>query len=695
MRSPARFILGRRQKAALCLLAAGLLPFAGEAADDPLFDLNLTEVLNLEITSVSKKPQTVSQAAAAVFVITAEDIRRSGAKAIPDLLRMVPGVQVGQISANAWAVSSRGMDGRFTNKLLVLMDGRSVYSPTFSGVYWDVQDTLIEDIERIEVIRGPGATLWGANAVNGVINIISKSAASTQGGLLVARAGDEERGGALRWGGSLGDLGHWRVYGKGFAREEAVAEATGHGAGDSWRQARAGFRADLTPTGHDAVTVQGDYYRGRSGELSNLNFLTPPYNAVAETDPKVEGGNLTMRWQREVSASDSFTLQAYVDYTRRDWPVHFDERRTTYDVDFQYRSRRLAGHDLVAGLAYRYSADSLRPSARGIPTASLPYADIYPSSAGRKLLSAFLQDDIALLPETLILTLGAKVERNDYTGVEFQPNARLLWTPAESTSLWASVARAVRTPSRIDRGGEFKLQVVAPSVTMPRPALIQGSGTVDSESLIAYEAGVKHRFSRTLSADLSIYYNEYDKLRTGRFLRPVCMPSGAALPFCLLLPGQTYILQSSLAANEAKAWSHGIELALDWRPLASLRFQAALSQQSMTVQEKEHAFSTDREESAPEMQGSLRATWSPQRAVDVDFWLRRVGRLADVGSGVAIPAYTELDARLAWRPRKDVELALVGRNLLHKRHAEFRSESLDIPQLQVERAVAAQVVWKF
>ena len=681
--------------AVLCSLVVGLLPFAGQAADDPLFDLDLTEVLNLEITSVSKKPQTVSQAAAAVFVITADDIRRSGATTIPDLLRMVPGVQVGQISSNTWAVSSRGVDGRFTNKLLVLMDGRSVYSPTFSGVYWDVQDAVIEDIERIEVIRGPGATLWGANAVNGVINIITRSAASTQGGLLVGRAGDDERGGAVRYGGSFGELGHWRAYAKGFTRDPVVVEATGKDAGDSWRQARAGFRADLTPSTRDAVTLQGDYYRGRSGELSNLNFVIPPYNAIAETDQKLAGGNLTLRWQREVSASDSFTLQAYVDYTRRDWPLHFDERRTTYDLDFQYRSRRFSGHDLVAGLAYRYSRDALHPSYRGVPAASLVYPDVQPASAERRLLSAFLQDDIALVPEKLILTLGGKFEKNDYTGVEFQPNARLLWTPSESTSLWTSVAKAVRTPSRIDRGGYVNVQLLPPSMMLPLPVLVQGAGIVESESLIAYEVGVKQRFSKTLSADLSLYYNEYDKLRSGRLIGLLCMPARAPVPGCLLQPGQSYLLQSSLVANEARARSHGVELALDWRPLSTLRFQAALSQQSMSVQERGTAFSTDREESAPEVQASLRAMWSPRSSVDVDFWLRRVGRLADVGAGVAIPAYTELDARLAWRPRKDVELALIGRNLLHRSHPEFRSELQDIPSLEVDRSVAAQVTWKF
>ena len=266
---------GHRHQARLSRIAFGIIVALGShlalgSEDDPFFDLDLKEVLNLEITSVSKKPQTVSRAAAAVFVITSDDIRRSGASTIPDLLRMAPGIQVGQISNNTWGVSSRGMDGRFTNKLLVLVDGRSIYTPTFSGVYWDVQDTVLADIERIEVIRGPGAAIWGANAVNGVINIITKSAAATQGGLVEASAGSSDRGtGSVRYGGKVGEIGHWRLYAKGFERDGSIVESTGARGNDYWQQQRVGFRTDLTPSGRDAVTIQGDYYDGRSGESAS------------------------------------------------------------------------------------------------------------------------------------------------------------------------------------------------------------------------------------------------------------------------------------------------------------------------------------------------------------------------------------------------------------------------------------------
>jgi iron complex outermembrane receptor protein len=295
----------------LGLLAAGLVQVSWAAEADPFFDLDLKEVLSLEITSVSKKPQTLSQAAAAAFVITADDIRRSGASNIPDVLRMAPGIQVGQISSNVWGVSARGLDGRFTNKLQVLMDGRSLYTPTYSGVYWDVQDTVLADIERIEIIRGPGASLWGANAVNGVINIITKSAAATQGGLVSVRLGDEEKQSvALRYGGQLGEVGHWRVYAKASERDESVIEALGTPGHDQWRQNRVGFRTDFATSSRDVFTVQGDSYRGRSGESTVLNFLTPPYNALLGTTQKVSGANLLGRWQREISTTDSFLCRA-------------------------------------------------------------------------------------------------------------------------------------------------------------------------------------------------------------------------------------------------------------------------------------------------------------------------------------------------------------------------------------------------
>ncbi len=677
------------------------VPLASWAASDDLFfDLDLKEVLNLEITSVSKKPQTVSQSAAAIFVITADDIRRSGATTIPDALRMAPGIQVGQISSNVWAVSARGLDGRFTNKLLVLMDGRSVYTPSYSGVYWDVQDTILADIERIEIIRGPGASLWGANAVNGVINIITKSAAATQGGLAQIRTGGEERGTiSMRYGGTLGEVGHWRIYAKGSDRDESVIEALGSAGHDQWRQNRMGFRTDFAMSGRDTVTVQGDYYTGRSGETSVLNFLTPPYNALAGTTQSVSGWNLLGRWQREVSATDSFTFQSYIDHTYRDWPVHLKEDRDTFDMDFQYRTKRFTGHDLVMGAGYRYGRDQMAVSVTGIPANTLQYATFSPAAASRKLSSVFIQDDITLVPERLILTLGTKLEHNDYTGLEHQPNARLLWTPGDGSTVWGAVARAVRTPSRLDDGGLINQTVLPPLSSrnpLPLPVLLQGFSVVGSESLIAYEAGWKKQLTSSLSMDLAAYYNVYDELRTGNFVTPVCQPSGLPAPACLFVPGQTYVVQPVQGANKATGHSQGIELATDWRALPNLKFQLALSRYSMVIKEEGNSFSTDREGSVPKQQASLRAAWNPRADIDVDLWLRRVGKLSDLGESITpIPAYTGLDLRLAWRPEKSIELSLVGRNLLKKLHAEFVSEALDVPPMLIERSIYGQISWKF
>ncbi len=684
------------------LAAAVALPTVQAADDDPFFGLNLKEVLNLEITSVSKKPQTVSQAAAAVFVITADDIRRSGAGTIPDALRLAPGIQVGQISSNAWAVSARGFDGRFTNKLLVLMDGRSVYTPTFSGVYWDVQDTVMADIERIEVIRGPGASLWGANAVNGVINIITKSAAATEGGLVVAGAGDEEQVDAsIRFGGKFGDLGYWRAYAKGFERDGSVVKASGADGDDAWRQKRVGFRADLTPSARDAVTVQGDYYDGRSGQSAQLNFLAPPFNVITGTTQTLSGGNLLGRWQRDLSATDSFTLQAYLDHTERDWPALTNESRDTYDLDFQYRTRRFERHDLVFGAGYRLSRDHMGVSDTALPVGTQQYATFSQTVSNRALLSAFVQDDIVLAPERLILTLGAKLEKNDYTGVEAQPNARLLWTPTEATTLWAAAAKAVRTPSRVDQDSVQVNQTVLPprSERNPfgSPVLLQGSGTVGTESLIAYEVGWKQRLTPTLSTDLALYYNDYDKLRSGRFAAPVCLVAGmpVSLLACAVGSPGSYALQPLYAGNESEARSHGFEISADWRPLRQLRFQGSWSQLNLTTWKPENVFGTDLEGSAPKRQILLRAAWNPRADTDVDIWLRRVGELPKATEGIRIPAYTELTLRLAWRPTRNLELALIGRNLLNARHQEFASELLDVPEMQIERSLFGQVSLKF
>ena len=682
-------------------LLAGAMTIAGPgiASDEAFFDLELTEVLQLEITTASKKPQAVSQAAAAVFVLTADDIRRSPATTIPDLLRGVPGIQVSSIGSSVWAVSARGMDGRFTNKLLVLIDGRTVYSPTFSGVHWDVQDTVLEDTERIEVIRGPGATLWGANAVNGVINIITKAAAATQGTQVSALAGREEKVlASARHGGALGSVGHWRVYAK-TRRNDATRLADTMIAGDDdWHQSRVGFRIDLSAGDDDAVTMQGDYYRGRSGENTIVNALSPPYASLVATDQKLSGGNLLTRWQHTLSVSESFTLQAYFDHGQRDWPAHLDERRNTYDTDLQFRSERFAGHDLVAGIGYRYSKDSVAPSLTGIRADALQYGAL-DASSGHRMLSAFIQDDIALLPDRLVLTVGTKIERHDGDDEDLQPNLRLLYTPSDRTTVWASVARAVRTASRIDRGGRVNQTVLTPASTqnpLPLPVVIQASGDVGSEHLTAVEAGLKQRFDQRISADLALFYNRYRDLRAGRFATPACQPSGAPMPECLFLfPDTTHVLQRAEMGNGARASSRGLELSVDWRAHRKLAMRAGYSFLKLSIEEPEDLFATDREGTSPRHQGYFLVSWSAGGNSEVDALVRHVGRLDAPAPGVEVPSYTELDLRLAWRPRRDLELAVAGRNLLHASHAEFVSELGDMPALEVECSVFGQLRLSF
>ena len=672
--------------AVLCIATAPATAGAN-AGDDALFDLSLDELLSLEVTSVSKKAQPISEAAAAVFVITSEDIRRSGVTTIPDALRMAPGVQVLQVDANKWAIGTRGFSGRFTNKLLVLMDGRSLYTPLYSGVFWDVQDTLLEDIDRIEVIRGPGATLWGANAVNGVINIITKSAADTQGALLTAGAGDHERGFAgIRFGDRVGDLGHYRVYGKYFDRDNFRAAESGDGTGDAWEQARAGFRADLAFPAGDRLTIQGDAYRGNSGETLADPTLAPPYRDVSDENQDVSGFNLLTRWTHEVSDHDQFTLQAYYDQTKRDWE-YLSEERATLDIDFDYRTQRFAGHDILFGLGYRRTVDDIEPGR----------VVMQPDQRGDDLFSAFVQDEIQLVPDRWTLILGSKFEHNDYTGFEYQPNARLIWTPDAQHSYWASVTRSVRTPGRADRDARLLTTVIPPGTPnnpspLPLAVYAQADDDNGSEVLMAYEAGFKFQAGNDLAIDIAAFYNEYDDLRTSLATPTRCEPGGT-LPACLFAPTTTNLAVDAVLGEAGSGRSHGLEVVADWRPDRRWRLQATASYLDVDVEGRNGSAALDDTRRSPQYQASLRAGFQPRPDIDLDLWLRHMGDFS--ASGVAIDAYSELDARVAWRPGPKTEIALVGRNLLDSSHPEFFSETTDIPLVEVERSVHLQLRLEF
>src|SRR5437016_1571532 len=493
------------------LLALTLMWFAvpvrsqNSAAQPDLTELPIETLLGIEVTSVARHSEKLSQSPAAISVITEDDIRRSGALSIPDALRLVPGMEAARLDSSQWAVSARGFNDGFANKLLVLQDGRSIYTPLFSGVFWDVQGTMLEDLDRIEVIRGPGATLWGANAVNGVINIMTRSAKETQGVLLTAGGGSEERGfGGVRYGGKLSDDAFFRVYGTYLNRDDS-ALPNGADANDAWQLGRWGFRVDWDVSDQNLVTFQGDAYRGDIHQVFGTFDPSNPTNffRIVHDDFDVSGGNVLGRWSHTFSPNSDLRLQAYYDRTERD-AVIFKETRDTFDIDFQHRFALGERNDVVWGAGYRATSDKV---------GNTPTISLNPGKRTVELFSGFIQDEIALAPDRLRLTLGSKFEQNDFTGFEAQPSGRLLWTPAAHQTFWASISRAVRTPSRV----EDDVTLNQPREVTPGffvPITIQGNRDFGSESLLAYEIGYRTQPHQRLSLDLAGFYNDYDNLRS-------------------------------------------------------------------------------------------------------------------------------------------------------------------------------------
>ncbi|HVR97059.1 MAG TPA: TonB-dependent receptor [Thermoanaerobaculia bacterium] len=662
----------------LCCCRAG-------AADQPppssspqvdLTELSLEELMDVQVTSVSKRAEPIYAAAAAVFVITQEDLRRSGVTSIPEALRMVPGLEVARIDANKWAVSARGFNGRFANKLLVLIDGRSVYTPLFSGVYWDVQDTLLEDIDRIEVIRGPGATLWGANAVNGVINIITRSARETQGGLLAAGGGSEERGfAALRYGGALGESSFYRLYAKAFERDGGE-RVTGEAGADDWSMRRGGFRLDSQLSGGGDWMVTGELYDGEAGETLTLQSLQAPLPRTVDSEEEVSGGYLLSRWQRALSETSELKVQLYYDRTER-LAQFLDEDRDTFDVEVQHGFSPGRRHRLLWGLGFRRTADDLQG------------AEILSFSPTRRtddLASGFLQDEITLRPDRLWLTLGSKVEHNDYTGLEVQPNLRAVWLARPHHTLWAAASRAVRTPSRAEDDLRLDAQVIPPGQLFPGSpvALLSSFGSRDfrSEELLAWELGYRAGLSPGLFLDLATFYNVYDRLRS----------ASLGEPFLQLAP-RPHLVVPVLVGNDLEGDTYGAELAADWRVSKRWRWSAAYTFLSVQLQQRSGAgeLGLEGEGQSPQHQLFLRSSLDLARGVELDFALRYVDEL----EGLDVDRYATFDLRLGWRPRPDLELSLVGQNLLEDGHFEAVSEVIPAHSTAVERGVYGKVEWRF
>jgi iron complex outermembrane recepter protein len=635
---------------------------AGVLSVDALKALSVEELMDIEVTSVSRRPEKFLQAPAAIQVVTGEDIRRSGASSIASALRQVNSLDVAQENSHEWVISARGFSSDVGNKLLVLMDGRTVYTPLFSGVFWDRQDYMLEDIERIEVISGPGGALWGANAVNGVINIATKSAEETQGLYVEAGGGTSLQGfGAMRYGGAFTPDVSYRVYGKYFDRDNE-ALPNGRDARDSWHAGQGGFRIDAQASSDDRLTLQGDMYRNE--ELIQSGG-----------EGKVSGSNLLGRWSRAISTTSDMSLQVYYDRTHLILPVPgiafapagtFEDELDTYDLDFQHGFQWGERQHLVWGFGFRYTHDVVGNS---------PALAFLPAELDQRLYSGFVQDEI-VLREDVSLTLGAKVEHTDYTGFEVEPSIRLQWSLSDQQTLWGAVSRAVRTPSRIDR-----------DISQPAPqyfiVILQGGANFDSEKLLAYELGWRAQVGPRAGVSLAIFYNDYDDLRSTTISPPDPL---FRLPF-------PFFFENNLAGE-----TYGFELnatvqALDrWRLYAGYR----LLQEDIRVKPGRMDFNNAlNETSDPEQQVSLRSSLDVLRGVQLDAGLRWVDtrRVNNAGVPALVPDYVELDVRLGWSPTRALELSVVGQNLLHGRHPEYGKPGPT--RVEIERNVYGKVVWRF
>lgn len=656
------------------LLSAGTVSLTYAEDENTINNLSIEDLLNVEVTSVSKKAQSLNDAAAAIFVISNEDIKRSGATSIPDALRLAPGLDVARVNANVWAVTSRGFGGRIANKLQVLIDGRSVYNRAFAGVDWENQDVVLEDIDRIEVIRGPGATMWGANAVNGVINIITKSSAQTQGGMLSGGGGSFERGfGAFRYGTKLNDSTTARAYVKGFDRgsNAFIPEFSGYDLQNiskynNWNKQQGGFKLDSKLNDRDELTVQGDVY----SSVANLSAVTPDINSLSNTSQtnatNTMGGNLLTRFQRTLSATSEFKTQLYYDSYSRDLGI-FRDSRHTIDLDMQHRFMWLHNHEIIWGANYKYGHDHIMGN-RG----ALPF-DVDPMSVNDQLASAFIQDEISWFDNRLKFSFGSKLEHNDYSGFEGQPSAHIIWAPENNHRIWAGVSRAVRTPSRADQNFKY-LSWIMPAFTnqnfSPFPIAFnyQSNPNFQSETVLTYELGYRSSFRKSLSLDITGFYSQYKNLFS--LVRPA--PE--------LSPSYTYLNQNILVTNKAHSHSYGIEVASVWQMLDWWRWDITHS-----WFHNQYAYSPDYVSAgyaaSPNHHSSLRGLINVTDNIDFDIWWRYNGKsMANTSFGsLSIPSYFSLDLRSAWRPMRNLELSVTGQNLLQSQHLEYVSESIYIP----------------
>ncbi|QDE32989.1 TonB-dependent receptor plug domain-containing protein [Shewanella polaris] len=657
----------------LATLFVFIVSFTAIATESNSLDLSLQELMNVEVTSVSKQKQPLSNSPAAIYVVTSESIRRSGATSIPQALRDVPGLHVAQIDSQKWAIGSRGFNGRYNNKLLVLMDGRTLYSPAFSGVYWEVQDTLMADIERIEVIRGPSAAMWGANAVNGVINIITKHSADTLGGYAELGAGDYEQGFAgFRYGSTMSDKVTSRVYLKGHERDsfeldpndlenDLLAPFADAGKDNSWKYLQLGGRIDIQLETDTSLTVSSDFYTSKMQQAPNIASTEAPLYREFYTDEVTNDGfNLLSKYTKALSATSEYSVQAYYDYTSRDEDL-YDLRSDTFDIDFQHQLIIGQNHNIVWGLGYRYIQDEVDSRLRTFLTSSES------TQTNTDLWSAFISDEIMLIKDELWLTLASRFEHNDYTGLEVQPNIRLMWQLDAKNNVWTSIARAIRTPSRLEDNISVNALNIPPSDVSPLVKVwVSGSDNFESEEIISYEVGYRFMPVSQWSFDTSVFYNNYDQLRR---------TSIGATDFSTY---PNYISQYTVFENGDDGYNYGVELSSLWVASDTLQLRVNYS-----FIKSEFGDNLGQNTDAPEHMLSTIIDWNIIDDIDVNFVWRFIDDTIVISenntSEKTIERYNSVDIGVSWDITPDVTLSAYGKNLLHPAHLEYEGESLQFP----------------
>jgi iron complex outermembrane recepter protein len=630
-------------------------------SDTKLSKLSIEQLMHIKVKLVSKSDQQLSKSPSAVYVITNEDIRRSGLTSIPEVLRMVPGLQVARMNSNMWAITSRGFNKRFANKLLVMVDGRTVYTSLFSGVYWDVQDLLLEDVEHIEVIRGPGGSVWGANAVNGIINIITKKAEDTQGILVTAGAGNEDKGIAgVRFGGKIGENTHYRLNTKYFNRDDFVTPSEDR-ADDEWDFLRGGFRIDWQRSDENLLTLQGDLYNGDSGQTASFStFPTTTFRDTAE----MAGGNILARWTHTYSDTSNMTAQLYYDRTERD-AAELEQYHDTIDFEFFHKFSFGERQKLTWGIGYRFIGDDIDNVNGSTSTFDTEIRSSH-------IFSTFVQNEITLVPERLTLTLGTKLEQNSYTGFEHQPSGRLAWTPHKNHTVWAAVSRAVRTPSRFENDGTIS---ITPSAAVSNT--LSGDRDFDSENLLAYEIGYRVLPIENLSFDIAAFYNVYEELETNETRSTV--------------PGFP-VVNSIFIDNEMDGETYGVEAFANYQVTDWWRVSAGYSYLQIQVDKNSSSNDSgaeDEEGDSPHHQFQARSHINLPYGLEFDTAAYYVDNLPLK----YVSSYIRLDTRVGWHVNDNLEVSVGLQNLLDPEHEEFHADT-GSEATEIERSIFGQITWR-